>query len=365
MEEKYWKYINFVGHMETMDRDAQRLLKRIGAWDEYGKTGWGKNGNSSMVEKSGSNRQSHTTGANNRILQWFTPERERLIESFYAKDYENPIFNFSVKNLTEPYVEPVDGEILKHDDKIYARGDWDGPPIVIEKYKLIFFTVPEVGATTWKQAFRRMEGLEDWQTLWERGLPHDPYTNGLKYLYDFPIHQAEEMMTSSDWTRAMFVMSPKDRFLSVFHQMSHDPNFITRRCCPGQRGCSSAVASMPRFMELIETCYSTHWAPLVERMDEKWWPYVNVIGSLETVEEDSKRLLEQVGAWDDVGKTGWGDNGDDRIFPSSSIEFANAREALHFDFSPQVDKMLDKYYAVDFQSKYFNFRSKGVFAMNH
>jgi hypothetical protein len=112
----------------------------------------------------------------------------------------------------------------------------------------------------------------------------------------------------------------------------------------------------------------------MDRLDEKWWPYINFVGSLENVEDDSKRLLEQIGAWDDIGKTGWrgvegdggGDGGqdDDRIFASNRAAFDHAREMIG-EYSSQVDKILDRYYASDYKSKYFKFKSKGVWALYH
>ena len=186
MEPKYWKYINFVGRMESINEDTEKLLKRVGAWDEYGKMGWGPHHNASMTRTSGS-YQSHNTGSSSKIYQWFTPEKERMLEKFYADDYENQVFDFKATNLTEP---TLGGKILKQNDDIYSRNDWDGAPIVVSKYKLIFFTQPKVAATRWKQAFRRMEGYNEWKEIGgPNELPHQPQKNGLKYLYDFPLKE--------------------------------------------------------------------------------------------------------------------------------------------------------------------------------
>lgn len=94
--------------------------------------------------------------------------------------------------------------------QIYKRGEWDGAPIVVEKYNLIFFTVPKAAGGKWKQAFRRMEGFQDWNR-WggPNGLPHDPDKNGLKYLYDYSAEKASEMMKNESWTRAIFLRNPK------------------------------------------------------------------------------------------------------------------------------------------------------------
>lgn len=362
MEPKYWKYINFVGHLETMKVDTKRLLERIGAWKKWGATGWGPQRNASILDES-EYSQSHTTGSNFKIYHWYTPEKERLVEKFYEADYQHPAFQFTIQNLTEPLVPLPDGKLIKRVDKIYSRMDWDGAPIVVERYKLIFFTLPKVGATIWKQAFRRMEGFDDWSDVGgKNGLPHDPNGNGLKYLYDYDIETAEGMMTSPDWTRAVFVRSPKDRFLSVFHQMSRNRDQIDKRCCPYQPGCSSTLRTMARFVDLMGVCYSAHWAPFSERMEGKYWPYINFVGTMENAEEDARKLLSRLGAWEDVGQNGWGDNGDERIFAKDSRVFDTVRDSLAM-YTPQVDKMLDEYYKLDYESKYFTFPTHKVWAM--
>ena len=49
MEAKYWPQLDFVGHAETMAEDARKLLKKLGAWDAYGKKGWGEHGDESLA----------------------------------------------------------------------------------------------------------------------------------------------------------------------------------------------------------------------------------------------------------------------------------------------------------------------------
>mmetsp|Transcript_12332 Transcript_12332/g.35173 ORF Transcript_12332/g.35173 Transcript_12332/m.35173 type:complete len:698 (-) Transcript_12332:2054-4147(-) len=356
MEAKYWKYINFVGHMENINHDTKKLLKRVGAWEEYGKTGWGPHRNESMVRTAGGS-QSHKTDSSSKIYQWFNPKNERLVEKFYIDDYENQLFNFQITNLTEPVHQ---GKILRSTDKIYNRLDWDGAPIVVSEYKLIFFTQPKVGATKWKQAFRRMEGYRDWKDIGgPKGLPHDPKKNGLKYLYDFPLEEAEVMMTSSDWTRAIFVRNPKDRFLSVYNHMRNNWQEIDTRCCPHQPGCSSTLNEMVYFIDLMKNCHSTHWTPYSERIDTKWWKHINFIGRLENVENDAEKLLKSIGAWELVGNSGWGLYGDEPIFIRDVNAFNSVHNALA-KYNPIADKMLNHYYKADYENKYLNFPNKKV-----
>jgi hypothetical protein len=55
------------------------------------------------------------------------------------------------------YIEDVK-QIVQYGDFIYQKNDWDGAPVVIEEFRLLFFTSAKVACTTWKQLFRRMMG---------------------------------------------------------------------------------------------------------------------------------------------------------------------------------------------------------------
>lgn len=89
---------------------------------------------------------------------------------------------------------------------------------------------------------------------------------------------------------------------------------------------------------------------------------VNFVGSLESAQADSQELLEKIGAWDEIGKTGWGDNGEDRIFSTGDDAYDNVMDALS-SYTPKIDKKLDLFYKADFDSKYLTFASRKVYAM--
>ena len=99
LDAKYWKYIDFVGHFETLPEDARRLLEQIGAWEDIGHTGWGKYGNASIFEKPPHN-QPHVTNFNSKASSWYTQALGRRVEEFYARDYNLAILNYTKTNLT-------------------------------------------------------------------------------------------------------------------------------------------------------------------------------------------------------------------------------------------------------------------------
>lgn len=347
MEAKYWKYINFVGHFEHLSQDGPALLKKIGAWDEFGTTGWGKYGNGTLFQTSAAD-QTHTTGSSGKVWQWLFPALERKIESYYEGDYKHPLFDFHITNLTKDFW-------IKGTDKIYAKGPWDGAPIVVKKYKLVFFSIPRIGSLLWKQAFRRMEGLLDWnETGGPKGLPHDPAHNGLKYLYDFDAGEAEQIIKDPSWTKAIFIRDPKDRFMEVYSHMSQHPAEVAKQCCPRQGGCEMQSQSLIQLLDLSMHCKSDQWEPQSHRMEKKYWEYVNFIGRMETIQEDSKQLLDRIGAWEEIGARGWGVNGTERMFAPTGHEHADAM-GTEVSSTVVVDRHLEQIYKEDYENERFGF----------
>lgn len=103
MEEKYWSNVNFIGHFDTISKDAEVLLRRIGAWQKHGRIGWGTHnttvkGTKAIFQKD-SNTVGHQTNAKSNAADWLTPELEKRIEDYYAIDYDNPLFGFTRKSL--------------------------------------------------------------------------------------------------------------------------------------------------------------------------------------------------------------------------------------------------------------------------
>jgi Sulfotransferase family len=155
----------------------------------------------------------------------------------------------------------VDKLLIQQGDSIYLRQGWDTSPVVLEEYKLLFFTTAKVGCTVWKQLFRRMMGYEDWKAENTNGkLPWNPEANGLKYLHHYSRQAASEMMTSPKWTRAIFVRDPKERFLSAYlDKVVQNPFFTRHVCCPYKMNCVSNQTSLQGFLELVQTCENNQY----------------------------------------------------------------------------------------------------------
>lgn len=256
-----------------------------------------------------------------------------------------------------------DSFFVDYGDYIYKKGSWDGAPVVIEEFKLLFFTSAKVGCTVWKQLFRRMMGIEDWKAEQTPDLlPWNAELNGLKYLYDYDRETASEMMKNPEWTRAIFVRDPKERFLSAYLDKAFHKTFVDKNCCPFKMTCAiESRKSAKHFLELIKVCENPHWMPQSSRMEEKFWPFINFVGNMESLGEDAERLLRKIGAWDAYGASGWGADGKDSVFQSQAggtgrAHATGARQKLKKYISKELEAELDQFYRKDYSSPYLRFK---------
>lgn len=258
----------------------------------------------------------------------------------------------------------IQTNLVKGGDFVYykSRDRWDSAPIVLESHRLIFFTIPKAGCTVWKQLFRRMMGYVDWNVQDETTLvPHNPETNGLKYLSDYTPKQASEMMTSPEWTRAIMVRDPKERFLSAFldKSVSNDHRHIIGRCCTDE-SCVEDAQTLPGFLKLCASCDDDHWRPQHQRMEVKYWPYIDHVLHVETAANDARRLLTTIGAWDDYGQTGWGSDGDLSIFQSkdrsgAGVHATFAQWQVWKWYTPESEIQVEQFYQCDYENPLLNF----------
>jgi hypothetical protein len=119
MEPKFWPLINFVGHMDTVADDAERLLRQIGGqdcWNKYGAKGWGKEepekdkdgqttttlldqDHAIFVSTSTGIGAGHATAAKDRLKMYYTPELERQVDQYCMGDYHVPVLNLTKREI--------------------------------------------------------------------------------------------------------------------------------------------------------------------------------------------------------------------------------------------------------------------------
>lgn len=251
-------------------------------------------------------------------------------------------------------------------DYIFQNMSWDAAPIVLEEFKLIFFTIPKVACTVWKKLFRRMMKYRDWRVQNKvRMVPYSPMYNGLRYLYHYDAERATHFMTSPQYTRAVFVRDPKERFVSAYLDkvVREKGIHIKNVCCP-DGSCIERAKSVAGFLQLAQTCMDEHWRPQAKRVDEKYWPYMNFVGRMENLERDARRLLERVGAWEKNGRKRWGPYRNESIFMSfgevSHSTRASDRVAQYIT-TPELERQIEGYYAEDYTNPWLNFSKRSIF----
>jgi hypothetical protein len=287
---------------------------------------------------------------------------------------------------------------LQPNHTIYSRDiqyGWDNSPIVLEEYKLLFFTIPKVGCTVFKMLFRRIMGFDNWQ-LHEGnggGIPHARVKSGLKFLYDYPMERANDFLTSPDWTRAIFVRDARERVLSayldkVLHDNEKQGGYIKRNCCKGKvkegipipivcdqlRGKKTGFQRLNRttcdfetcfLRDIVSVCNDPHWRSQVQRLDPpELWSYINFVGHFDTIKQDTRQLLQRIGAWEPYGASGWNSNGSSSsssssggggaIFSTNSMSHAtSAKHQLdeYYFSNPNVQRLVNNLYRCDYEHK--------------
>jgi hypothetical protein len=253
-----------------------------------------------------------------------------------------PNHNHNSTAFTKKHSSPI--VQVERGDYIYQQA-WGAAPIVVESHKLIFFWIPKAGCTTFKHLFRRIMGYSDWKT---NANVHYPKTNGLKYLNQYSLQEATEMMNSNEYTRAIVLRDPKERFLSAYldKAVAKNGSFVVLACCHKEKTCREQTKTLASFFKLTTSCHNPHWRPQGFRIDEKFVPTLDFIGHMGDIGMDAKALLESIGAWDDYGKSSWGPFGNESIFASRS-------DSSHSTSKSTLDSwtnLLPKYYTAELET---------------
>jgi len=305
--------------------------------------------------------------------------------TFLLKLKKSEVKNEGNGYFADEVVSHEDVELDANDIIYHKRNDKNFAPVVNEEYKVVFFMIAKCATSEWTRMFVRMMGSPNWCAHWV----HKPEVNRLKFLHDYPIDQAQEIMTSPDWTRALFVRNPKDRVLSAFldkvingskHFVSHECHNYGKKGDNKQEDCIAYHRDFGFFLKNVTTVLTNkHWMPMYDQIDEKWWPYINFIGKIQDLNEDATRLLKSIksekdgiSAWDRWGTTGWG--GDERNceikHTQSFLERNDARhetdahEKLRKYYTPELEIFVEEQYKNDFNNPYFDFNPIELYPHN-
>lgn len=224
-----------------------------------------------------------------------------------------------------------------------------GSPIVLEKYKLIFFINPKVACSDFKILLRRMHGDPD---IKERKHIHEQH---FPQLHDYPLDVASDMMNSPDWTKAIFLRDPKERFLSAYlNKAVKDTWYFKQECCDliGEEQCNRYWWSFEEFVDMTEYCHDVHWNPQYSLVDAKFWPLINFVGDFKDLANESERLLKKIGndAWERYGSTGWGEDGTYAMFKSNSAGHkTGSHDKMKLFYTPDLDEVVKERFSKDYQ----------------
>ena len=205
------------------------------------------------------------------------------------------------------------------------------------------------------------------EEAWHVHLPEKAHFN---YLYEYSDMDVQDMMTSDEWTKAVFVREPKERILSAFlDKFCSNKKWYGNHCCIGldkqaTEECWEAMhdQNFHYFLKRTKDCPNEHWDKQTKRIDEKWWPYINFIGYMDNLEADARKLLERLvstedgyTAWEKWGKTGWGTDGTQSFLHRDvAVHATHSRDKLKkYYTNPCDEKFVEINWAEDFESPHF------------
>ena len=81
---KFLPCINFVGNFSRLQEDSRALLKKVGAWEQFGRTGWGAERKEAMFE---SNIAKNRTVASSQVTERYSANLLARIKTAYDNDY--------------------------------------------------------------------------------------------------------------------------------------------------------------------------------------------------------------------------------------------------------------------------------------
>ena len=221
---------------------------------------------------------------------------------------------------------------------------------------------------------------------------HNPKINGLKYLSDYTLEEAQYMLNSETWTRAVFVREPKERVLSAYlDKYIRKPDFFNRTCCRKLKERDEQAYCRNKLIEeggdfryflkhASHDCKNHHWDPQAENIDLKWWDAITFVGYFDSLAPDAQVLLSSIysnsssvslpspspslgeSAWELYGKTGWGPNGTSAfLVRDSTIHVTNAHDKLRKYYTPRDEETVEQHWAMEWEQKMFHFDTFHLF----
>lgn len=258
-----------------------------------------------------------------------------------------------------------ENEIDWSDDMLLPGGH--GKPIVVESHKLVFFFIPKVACSVFKRLFRRMMGHSDWLEK----IPHEKFNkDGMRHLGHYSRDEISTMLTSPDWTRAIFIRDPLERTLSAYLDkgiQDKEGEFVYRRCCNNnntEEFCSQFPFNKNNFpfetfvdqvLYGCKTKWDDHWKPQSTLLHDANWKFINFVGNLDNREADTRLMLEKIGAYEEFGASGWGTSRNESIFMSNIARHkSSSKDSISKYYTPTLRRRVFEYVRGDYEMELFN-----------
>jgi len=199
---------------------------------------------------------------------------------------------------------------------VMGMGGMSGPfdrTLLFPAGKLAFCGIPKVGYSSWIQFLRFTIGAKDYQSI-----PHNKADGKLLHFDRIPPKSQRHILQSDEWTKAVFLRDPAERFLSAYldkiqnkkkswrNIKSTTPMNITFADFVDYVGEGNVTCqeNMTESSQMGMTwCMDPHWRP------QAWscglWellPHFDFVGSIDSADRAARSLLEKVGMWDSYGK---------------------------------------------------------------
>lgn len=85
--QKWLPVMDFVGSFSDLSTDTELLLRKIGAWEQYGSNGWGVHKNTTIF--AGAKNTVHATGADSKLKTYYNDaDIKRRVKAIMAPDLD-------------------------------------------------------------------------------------------------------------------------------------------------------------------------------------------------------------------------------------------------------------------------------------
>lgn len=202
---------------------------------------------------------------------------------------ESTTFNFSTASIiTAPFAQHI---------------------IVSEVSRLVFCPIPKAANSNWKYLIRKWEGLKDYADL---PSAHHQLTSGLRYLSDYSVPEAQQILVDPSYFRFVFVRDPYLRLLSCYMDKfrNEDPEYVQKEYraflaqlfgWPYARSVDIEQDPRPSFQAFVDALkkhspeqMNAHWMPQTTYCGFGIVPY-DFVGRMENLRKDAQHVFDSLG----------------------------------------------------------------------